>query len=376
MASLATPVLAKFRDKFGSGVDARVFRAPGRVNLIGEHTDYNLGLVLPMAIDLACYAATAPSGDGWLRVYSEQFAEAAEWPLNAIASATPRGHWSDRVLGVAWEILKRGGALNAQHLLIDSTLPVGAGLSSSAALGVTLALAFGGPRTPAELTSIAHRAEVDFVGVPCGVMDQFTSAHGVEGSAILLDCRTLKWRAVKLPPETAVIAVNTMVRHDLTGSGYRERVKETSRAASALGLQSLRDAQIDDLARLAGVLNRRARHILTENARVEQFVAACEADNCEGMGQLLLESHKSLRDDYEVSSPELDFLVEAAIRLDGVYGARMTGGGFGGSVVVLARSESTGAISAALASAYHEHRGTTPGIHVCAPSRGACEIIP
>jgi galactokinase len=347
-----------------------VWRAPGRVNLIGEHTDYNLGLVLPMAIDKACLVAVASSQDDWLRVYSEQLGAGSQWRVGDIAKASPVGDWADRVAGIAWELSRRGVELRGANLLIDSEVPVGGGLSSSAALGVSIALALGGPQAPLELAKLAQAAETEFVGVPCGIMDQFISAAGQEGSAVLLDCRSLESRAVKLPENVAIVTANTMVKHELGDSAYRTRVEECAAAAKRLRVRSLRDAgRLDGL---DGVLLKRARHVRTENARVERFVASKDPV---AMGRLVTESHTSLRDDYEVSCAELDFLVDAALRIEGVYGARMVGGGFGGSTVNLVRPDAVGSLRTIVTAQYHEKWGLTPEIHVCIASQGASEII-
>lgn len=381
MARTAAEIVDKFRRRYPTSPSSkdgpRVFRAPGRVNLIGEHTDYNLGLVLPMALDLACYVATAPSNDGWLRAYSEQLAQGAQWRIADLTSAAPRGDWSDRVAGVAWELTRRGTPPEAQNVLIDSAVPLGSGLSSSAALGVSLTLALAGKAVPpADLAKIAHAAETDFVGVPCGIMDQFAAAHGVEGAGLLLDCRSLEWRAVKLPADVAVIAANTMVKHELNVSAYRTRVEECGRAARRLGVASLREVTLDSLQRLSGADLKRARHIITENARVKAFAAAADAGDAERMGRMMVESHASLRDDYEVSCAELDFLVEVAMAVPAVLGARMTGGGFGGCTVNLVPKDEVENLRAALTSQYADRFGRLPELYDCRPSAGASQVFP
>ena len=372
----AQKIVDKFHARYPASATPRVWRAPGRVNLIGEHTDYNLGLVLPMAIDMACSVAIAPSGDEWLRVYSEQLGAGSQWRVADIPNALPIGDWTDRVVGIAWELIRRGVEMRGANLLIDSGVPVGGGLSSSAALGVSLTLALGGPREPLELAQIARAAEMDFVGVPCGIMDQFVSAGGEAGAAIFLDCRSLEWRAVKLPEDVAIVSANTMVRHQLGDSAYRTRVEECAEAARKLGLSSLREARLDGLEALDGTLLKRARHIVTENARVERFVEAVgTGDHAVEMGRIVTESHASLRDDYEVSCAELDFLVDAALGVRGVFGARMTGGGFGGSTVNLVHPEAVEELTATLAKEYRKSYGLTPEIHVCIASKGASELI-
>jgi galactokinase len=345
------------------------------VNLIGEHTDYNLGLVLPMAIDLVCRIAASPSHDEWLRVYSEQLGAGSQWRIADIPNALPVGDWTDRIVGIAWELSRRGVELQGANLLIDSEVPVGGGLSSSAALGVSLTLALGGPPEPLELALTARSAEMDFVGVPCGIMDQFISAGGQAGAAVLLDCRSLQWRSVKLPAGVAIVTANSMVKHQLGNSAYRTRVEECAEAARRLGVGSLRDATLASLDRLDGVSLKRARHVFTENDRVERFVAAAAKEDAAGMGRVVSESHISLRDDYEVSSAELDFLVDAALRVDGVFGARMIGGGFGGSTVNLVNLTEIDALTDTLTREYLAQYGLKPEIHVCLASAGASEII-
>lgn len=370
--------ISLFHSVYPLSAPPRVWRAPGRVNLIGEHTDYNLGLVCPMAIDLTCFIATAPSPSAVLRVHSIQLGESAEWRVEDIPSAAPQGHWSDRVVGIARELARRGVPIAGQNVLIDSEVPLGGGLSSSAALGVALTLALGGPRDPLELAQLAWTVENDFVGVPCGIMDQFISANGREGAAILLDCRTLQWRSVKLPEDVAVVTANSMIKRELSHSAYRTRVEECACAARELGIASLRDAgqaELDSLDHTVNdTLRKRARHVITENARVEAFAGAAERGDLAEMGRLVTESHQSLRDDYEVSCPELDFLVDTALAIPGVFGARMMGGGFGGSTVNLVRSDAVDRFRSALSSEYERFRGITPDIHVCVASAGASRV--
>jgi galactokinase len=363
----------RFRSLYPASPEPNLFRAPGRVNLIGEHTDYNLGLVLPMAIDLDCVVAAASTSGGILRVYTENLSQHAEWPIDAIPSLKPRGDWSDRVAGIVWTLARRGRRVQSQDVLIDSAVPIGGGLSSSAALGVSLALAFGA--NPDELAHVAHTAETDFAGVPCGIMDQFVSAQAHAGGAILLDCRTLDWSTVSLPPDLAIVAVNSMVKHELGDSAYRTRVAECAEAARTLKISSLRDATSDDLEKLSGTPLKRARHVVTENLRVEAFASAAARADLETMGRLAIKSHQSLRDDYEVSCAELDFLVERALEFPGVLGARMTGGGFGGSTVNFVRSEAVQDFSVRIASGYEKQWGRVPQIHVCRSSAGAGQIF-
>jgi galactokinase len=380
-------VIDAFRRLYGSADGIRVFRAPGRVNLIGEHTDYNLGFVLPVALDLATYVATAPAADGKLRIYSEDRQESAVWPVAEIAALTPRRHWTDYPLGVAQELIRAGSAVEPANLLVRSTVPEGSGLSSSAALEVSSALAMlaGRRMAPLELARLCQRAERNFVGMPCGIMDQYISVFGEERAAICIDCRSLKHQVVRLPEGVAFVAVNTMVKHELAGSAYKERTEQCAAAVEVVRrrhprVESLRDVTpaILEEAEEAGssmppIIVRRARHVVTEDARVLQFVAACREGAVERMGDLFEASHRSLQHDYEVSCDELDFLVDAALGLEGVYGARMTGGGFGGCTVNLMRPAAVAHFEREIAQLYHERFGIHPRIYPCRPSWGAEE---
>lgn len=380
MAGTETFLKQAFLRVFGPAVSMRIWRAPGRVNLIGEHTDYNLGFVLPMALELACYTAAAPRNDGRLRVFSENYGEAREWAVADLPGLRPAGHWSDYPLGVARELTRAGFPVRPVNLLIWSTVPPGSGLSSSAAIEVSVALALleGRAIEPLELVKLCRRAENEFVGAPCGIMDQYVAVFGREGAAICIDCRSLEHRAVRLPADVAIFAVNSMVKHELGQSAYPVRVQECQSAAAALGVESLRDATLEELERRRDVLPenefRRARHVVTENQRVQDFISACEAGDVASMGRLLVDSHRSLRDDYEVSCEELDFLVETALGVPGVLGARMTGGGFGGCTVNLVRKEAVDGFGPAIEEAYRRRFGLTPPIYPCVPSAGAGEL--
>jgi galactokinase len=374
-----------FQELFASAEGMRAFRAPGRVNLIGEHTDYNLGFVLPVALDLATTVAIAPSRDGILRIYSEHRQEMRQWNVKDVEGLSPAHDWSDYPIGVARELILAGFPIQSANLLIASTVPEGSGLSSSAALEVSSALAFLYGRTlnPMELALLCQRAERNFVGMPCGIMDQYISVFGRKNCAVEIDCRSLGHRLVALPADITFVAVNTMVKHALASSAYRERVAECAAAVGGLrqqfpGVESLRDATPEQLVavtpQLSGVVARRARHVVTEDVRVGRFVEASAAGDSAEMGRLMLQSHLSLRDDYEVSCQELDFLVDAAMKIDGVYGARMTGGGFGGCTVTLLRADAAAAFEAQISAAYQARFGVTPSVYACRPSDGAAEL--
>jgi len=356
----------------------RIFRAPGRVNLIGEHTDYNLGFVLPIALDLETRIHTVPSDDGRLHVRSMARGETRSWPVADLGSLAATGHWSDYVVGVAAQLIRAGFDIPALAMTIESTVPEGAGLSSSAALEVASALALlqGRESDALEIAHLCRRAESDFVGMPCGIMDQYVSLFGQEGAATLLDCRSLQSEAVPLPAGVAVVAVNSMVKHSLGQSSYRTRVAECAAAAEALGVDSLREATRDNV--LAAVMDetvrRRALHVATENQRVLDFAVAARAGDPASMGRLFLASHRSMRDDYEISCPEIDFLVDTATALPGFHGARMTGGGFGGCTVNLVAPEAVPTFTEAIRRAYLEAFGVRPEVILCVPARGAGEL--
>jgi len=311
-------------------------RAPGRVNLIGEHTDYSGGLVLPVAIQYGISLDVTPA-EGFVSLVSERFGAAA--PFAPDGSGAPAGGWIRYAQGVATELHLLGRPPVGLAGTISSDLPVGAGLSSSAALEVAVGLALCAVADfeldPLELALACQRAELRAVGVPCGILDQAAAMLGREGHAILLDCGTLEYRLVPLPAEAALVVVDSGVEHSHETSGYAQRRRE-----------------------LEAGMPRRVRHVQTENQRVRDFAVALEAHDLAGAGRLLLESHASLRDDYEVSIPELDLLVELA-REQGAYGARLLGGGFGGAILALTEVERADDLAAAVSTAYREDRKST-----------------
>ena len=360
----------------------RFWRAPGRVNLIGEHTDYNLGFVMPIAIGLECRIASGPNPERELTVLSVNMQESRTREVSTLASIQPAGDWSDYVFGVARELAAAGVEIKPMRLAIHSTVPIGSGLSSSAAIEVSTALALldGREFDRVELALLCQRAERNFAGVPCGIMDQYVSVFARPDHAVELDCRSLTHKDVRLP-QAAIIAVNSMVKHDLGESAYPRRVQECATAVRALqqkypNTKSLRDITAADLdaARSAmdAVTYRRALHVVTENQRVEDFAAAAARGDLRRMGELFVDSHTSLSRDYEVSCEELDFLVDAALGLPGVYGSRMTGGGFGGCTVNLVDLNQAENFAAGIAEAYRR-RYREPQIYHCAASPGASE---
>jgi galactokinase len=407
LAQAAVGAAAWFRECYHSEPQG-VWHAPGRANLIGEHTDYNEGWVLPFALDSGVVAAAARRDDGLLEVRSRQPPSArapqtreaqphgagsaspgpagpgeAGRAVEAVASLTPGAvlGWAAYPAGVAWSLRKAGYQVGGANLAIDSNLPQGAGLSSSAALECAVALALAdlsGLAVPRrELAAITQRAENDFVGVPCGIMDQSASLLGEAGRALLLDCRTGDTESVPLDPAAsgaALLLVDTRARHTLADGSYSLRRQQCERAARALGVRSLRDVQaVSAVSRLADpVLRRRARHVITENRRVLAAVRMLRAGNLAGVGPLLRGSHSSLRDDFEISWPEADVAVEAAERA-GALGARMMGGGFGGSVIALVPGDGA-AVRLAITAAYVRQGWQPPRFLSAPPSPGAHRI--
>ena len=319
-------LLNAFREAYGA--EPRVFQAPGRVNLIGEHTDYNEGFVLPVALDLVTSIAAAPRTDGRLVVRSANFE--GEVSVDLSASPAARDHWSDYCVGVAVTAAKLGYSLGGASLLVDGRVPLGAGLSSSAALEVATATAlfslYNVDVEPQKIALLCRQAENDFVGMRCGIMDQFISACGREGHALLLDCRNLEYSLIPLPSEVKVVICNSMVRHELTGGEYNERRRDCERGCAQLGVESLREASVDSLAKLdTPLLKKRCLHVVSEIERTRVAAEALQAGDVERFGALMYESHASLRDDYEVSCPGAHLLVELARPVPGVYGSSNDG---------------------------------------------------
>ncbi|MDX2034009.1 MAG: galactokinase [Blastocatellia bacterium] len=365
----------------------RVFSAPGRVNLIGEHTDYNEGFVLPMAIDRRTYVAAAPRGDGRVRCVSAEVDGEVEFALSG--DLAPAGDWADYVRGVAAGLLRAGQLLGGADLLVASEVPIGGGLSSSAALEVAAGFAMLSIHdrrlSPVELALLCQRAEQEFAGTQCGIMDQFISTLGVAGQALLIDCRSLEFRLIPMElGEARIVICNSMIRHELASGEYNRRRAECEEAVRRLaghlpGVQSLRDVEIEEFDSVADLLpdaiRRRAGHVITENCRTLASVEALARGDLASFGRLMFASHASLRDDYEVSCSELDLLVEIASRISGVHGARMTGGGFGGCTVNLVDLAQVDSFVASLRREYQARTGIDPHCSVCRPSGGVREEI-
>ena len=364
-----------------------LWSAPGRVNLIGEHTDYNDGFVLPFAIDRRTLVALGARDDGMLRVASTFSDEVVELPLGELAAAQAAGGlrgWAAYPLGVAWALGQSGANLAAvpgADLLIDSNVPVGAGLSSSAAIESAVALALNDAwrlgLSRETLAQVGQRAENDAVGAPTGIMDQSASLLGRHDAAVFLDCRSLEARVIPLGFVEAgltIAVIDTGVTHAHSTGGYRERRASCEAGAAALGVAALRDVSVDELDRARGILDdvtfRRVRHVVTENQRVLDTVRLLEIEGPSAIGDLLDASHRSLRDDFEVSVPELDLAVETALE-NGALGARMTGGGFGGSAIALIPIDDISRLQVAVDGAFAEHGFGAPETFAVRPSDGA-----
>ncbi len=376
---------ADFQQRFGH--TARLYEAPGRVNLIGEHTDYNDGFVMPAAIGLHTQVAGAIRADRKLHIYSENFGELAEFDLDALP-ATKQDHWSDYAVGVATMLLQSGMVLRGADLLLSGNVPVGAGLSSSASVEVAVCKALldlsEQPLNSKAMALLCQRAENDFVGARCGVMDQFISVHGVKDHALLLDCRSLGYRLLPLPPEVTLVICNTMVKHSVATGEYNQRRAECEAGVRVLarrrpGIRALRDATEADLHldrdAMTDVVFRRCRHIIRENERVLQSAEALEQSDLKRFGLLMNESHLSMRDDFEISCAELDTMVEIAWKIPGVLGARMTGGGFGGCTVNLVPLSLVDGFRTRIAEEYRQATGLTPEIYVCAAADGVRRLL-
>ncbi len=382
MTDIRDDARAGFEAVFGRAADG-LWSAPGRVNLIGEHTDYNEGFVLPFAIDRRTVVALGVRDDRRVRVASTFADELAEIDLDALAPDA-LGGWSAYPLGVAWAFSEFGadlGAVPGVDLFIDSDVPVGAGLSSSAAIESAVALALNDVwrlgldrRT---LARVGQRAENVAVGAPTGIMDQSASLLGQADHAVFLDCRTLESELVPLglaEAGLAILVIDTGVKHSHATGGYGERRAACERGAAALGLSSLRDATVDDLPRAQQLLDdvtfRRIRHVITENQRVLDTVATLRTEGAVAIGELLDASHRSMRDDFEISVPELDLAVESAVAA-GALGARMTGGGFGGAAIALVRLGDLSRVQVAVDNAFGEHAFGQPDTFVVTASDGA-----
>jgi galactokinase len=377
----AAELKERFRKQFRA--EPQVFSAPGRVNLIGEHTDYNDGFVLPCAIGFYTRVAIAPRTDGRLSLTSTEYDKQFEFNIASVPEKAT-GVWCDYVLGVANMLRQAGRELHGADMLIHGEIPMGAGLSSSAAIEVASALALlslsGGRMDLPELARLCQRAENEFVGARVGIMDQFVSCLGQRGHALLLDCRSLAFELVPLPEDFKLVICNTMVKHELAGGEYNKRREECEGGVRILakaypGIKALRDVSLDQLethkSGLPAVVYKRCLHVIEENRRVQEAVRCLRLGDLNCVARLMRESHESLRDLYEVSCRELDIMVEAAEGSPGFRGGRMTGGGFGGCTVNLVESGQARIFADHVAERYKEKTGVAPDVFICEAANGA-----
>ena len=370
-----------FKQKFGTA-PTYFFRAPGRVNLIGEHTDYNDGFVLPCAIDYQTVIAAQPRDDDYVSVVAADFGgQVSQFDLNQPIELDLNAPWSNYVRGVVWALRQQGHQLEGANLVVAGNVPQGAGLSSSAALEVAIGTAFsnlsGLSLDGKAIALIGQQAENEFVGVNCGIMDQFISALGQKEHALMLDCRSLDYQVVPVPADIAVIIVNSNVKRGLVDSEYNIRRQQCETAAAHFEVAALRDVslkQIKQATELDEVVVRRAKHVITENIRVEAARAALGDGDLSRMGWLMSQSHASMRDDFEITVPPIDLLVKIIAKVIGPYGeggTRMTGGGFGGCVVALVPHEMVDEIKQAVKTHYPAQSGLDASIYVCQATDGA-----
>ncbi len=387
MTTMANPVgslINEFTQRFGTG--PRLFRAPGRVNLIGEHTDYNDGFVMPAAIEFNTSVAAAPRKDDKIVVVSREFQEEFAFALHEHSSR--RNHWTDYVQGIAVTLQNAGFPLRGANLLISSDVPIGAGLSSSAALEVASGYALlqiTETNIPlVQLAQLCQRAENEFVGARCGIMDQFISCLAEQDHCLMIDCRSLEFSKLPIPRGCAMVICNTMVRHELASGEYNVRREECDEGLAILkrfipSAQALRDVtpqQFEQYNRqLPPLLYRRCRHVISEIQRVRDAAKALQKRELRLFGELMRQSHASLRDDYEVSCPELDAMVNIASKQPGVYGARMTGGGFGGCTINLVNQQNVSQIMGNIAEEYSRTIGIRPEIYVSTAAAGVAQIM-
>lgn len=376
LSALRRRALDAFRRVYGAE-PTHWAAAPGRVNLIGEHTDYNDGFVLPAAIDRHVIIAARPRDDRQVHLYALDFDESTVFDLDDLShdEAHP---WSNYERGVAWALQGAGYTLPGIEAVIIGDVPIGAGLSSSAAVEVATAYTFQVLGDLAldgvQRALLCQKAENEFVGMRCGIMDQYIISLGQRDHALLIDCRSLEYKPVPIPAGCAVVICDTKKQRGLVDSEYNTRRQECETGAALLGVPALRDVSVAEFearqGELGEVTRKRCRHVITENQRTLDAVAALEAGDVARFGELMNASHISLRDDYEVSCPELDAMVEAAWAQEGVYGARMTGAGFGGCTVNLVAQEATAAFERAVAAAYTKATGLVPEIYVCTAEAG------
>ncbi len=372
-------ILSHFTSRFDQS-PRWIVRAPGRVNLIGEHTDYNDGFVLPLAIDRAVWIALRPRDDRRVVVHSIDYNQSAEFSLENLQNE--KSGWIEYIKGTAWALADASFKLTGWEGVMQGDVPLGAGLSSSAALEMATARAFAAAGNldwnPAAMAKLGQRAENRWVGVNCGIMDQLISAAGQADHALLIDCRSLDTQPVPFPAGVAVVVLDTSTRRGLVDSAYNERRSQCEAAAKFFGVTALRDVTVEQFQQSAdgldAVTRRRALHVITENDRTVKAADAMRSGDAVGLGRLMQQSHVSLRDDYEVSSDALNAMVECASAHEACYGARMTGAGFGGCAMALIRAEAAEDFVRHTSTTYQEKTGHEPAVYVCRATNGA-EVV-
>jgi galactokinase len=380
--SLISQMVASYYRYFDSRGEPRIFQAPGRVNLIGDHTDYNDGFVLPAAIDRQIVIAATSRDDSQINVYSRDFDEWDHFDFQKEITRLPENAWGNYIRGIVWSLLREGFSLKGMDAGIAGDIPIGAGLSSSAAIEVASGYAMlqlsDNEVDRKVLARAAQKAENHFVGMRCGIMDQYISCLGQRNHALLIDCRDLDYRALPIPSGVLIMIVDSGVHRGLVDMEYNQRRSECETAAAHFGVPALRDVSLKTFEsrahELDPIVRRRSRHVITENHRTVSAAEALQADDLETVGNLMKASHASMRDDFEASCPEVDLLVEIALGVKGVYGARQTGGGFGGAMVALVQTKAAADLSAAISERYGPATGKRATVLICKASEGVSEI--
>ena len=380
--SLISQTLSIFDDKFAAGMAPRLFQAPGRVNLIGEHTDYNDGFVLPAAIDRQILIAARPRNDAGINIYAHNFNQWDRFRVHENIDKLPGHSCGNYFRGIVWSLHRQGWELCGMDAVVSGNIPIGAGLSSSAAIEVAVGFALsqlaGAEINLKDLALAAQKAENDFVGMRCGIMDQFIACLGQTDHALLIDCRDLSCQIVPLPSEAAVVIVDSGVHRGLMDMEYNTRREDCETAARHFSASALRDVGMESLRQraheISDVIKRRARHVISENDRTLAAAGALRTRDLSTFGQLMTASHISLREDFEVSCVELDLLVDIALAVKGVYGARMTGAGFGGCMVVLVEKRAADRLIDTIEKRYAAATGRQAVAYICKASAGVSEI--
>jgi galactokinase len=368
-------IIEEFKKLYGKKPDM-VVKAPGRVNLIGEHTDYNDGYVLPAAINRYVYLAAARRSDNTVRIFSENFKKEIKFSVDKITRNS--SDWAEYIKGSAWALKKEGYNLSGFDGVLSGTVPIGASLSSSAALVIAVLRTFLWSSEifydPLETAKAGQLVETDWIGMDCGIMDQMISSSGVRGHALLIDCASLDIEPIPLPPDTAIIVLDTSTRRELVNSSYNKRRYQCKSGSDFFKVSSLREVCEENFSKKSEALDpitrKRVKHVVYENKRVLQAVTAMKNNHPEELGRLMYESHKSLRDDFEVSSSALNTIVECAMDFSGSYGAKMTGAGFGGCAIALIKKTDTEKFINIVSDSYFKKSGLNPKIYHCETSDG------